>query len=233
MRTIVLCAVSMLVAWGQLLGQQITVPGVKWSDSYSFDRCNNFKVELYVKDNDLRRTLYFKTFYQAGGNNFDVMLNDSNKGGDIETIFDSANHVAIQIFGSDAPEPNITATRFKYPESDEVKTLELVATDETRNIAGHICKKYTYTYKKIFGSVWITTEVDQPNDLGIFRAAKMSALHNSLSAEGFVMEMTSEDSKGGRTVMTTISLGTNESHTVNLIRKKMGTSLNKVNYYTF
>lgn len=233
MKSILLCAVSMLMAAGQLFGQQVNVPGVKWNDSYSFDRCNNFKIEFYAKNDNLRQSFDFKTFYQSDGKDFVVLFDANYKGGDIETIFDLTKEVAIQIFGSDAPEPIFTTTRFKYPESDEIKRLELVATDETRTIAGHLCRNYTYTYKKIFGNVWLTNEVTQHNDYGVFRAAKMSAIHNTLSVDGFVMEMTTADARGGKTIMTTISLGTNETRTVKLPRNKMGSSLNKVNYYTF
>jgi hypothetical protein len=127
----------------------------------------------------------------------------------------------------------ISAGRFKFPEGGEIKRLELVPTEETRTIAGRLCRRYTYTYKAITGSAWITKEITLPNDFGIFRAAKMSALHNTLSDEGFVMEMTSEDSKGGKTVMTTTALETKATKTVTLPRDKVGTAINKVSYFTF
>ena len=47
------------------------------------------------------------------------------------------------------------------------------------------------------------------------------------------MEMTTEDSRGGKTVMTTLSLMANEKYTFNLKGVDMNTALNKVNYYTF
>ncbi|MEI7423363.1 MAG: hypothetical protein WCK18_14765 [Prolixibacteraceae bacterium] len=54
-----------------------------------------------------------------------------------------------------------------------------------------------------------------------------------LSVSGFVMEMTTEDSGGGKTLMTTVSLQTPEKYSVDLKNVKMGTSINKVNYFTF
>jgi hypothetical protein len=223
---------SVFLSVSQLSGQ-ITMPGVKWSDSYSFDRCNIMKIDFFAKNNELMRTFNYKTFYTSGGKNFMVIMDAPAKGSDITTIFDLANEVAIQIMGSDSPEPMYNATRFKYPEGADIKKLELKPTEETRTIVGHLCKKFTYTYKSIFGSVWITDEVKLSNDTGIFRAAKMSALHNTLSIEGFVMEMTSEDSRGGKTVMTTVTLDKSENKTIDLPRAKMGTSMNKVSYYTF
>jgi hypothetical protein len=229
------------------LSAQITAPGVKWSDSYSFDRYNEMKIDFFAKGDELMRTYQYKTWYTGsdaevttttGGlkvpkGNFCVLMDAPQKGSDIETIFDMTNEVAVQIFGSDAAEPMYNAGGFKFPEGEAIKKLELVPTDETRTIAGHTCKKYTYVYKKIFGSAWITAEVKLPNDYGIFRAAKMAALHNTLSGEGFVMEMTSEDAKGGKTVMTTVALGKSEKRTITLPRAKMGTAINKVNYFTF
>ena len=238
--------ITILLAGWQLSGQ-ITAPGVKWSDSYTFDRYNEMKVDFFAKGDVLMRTFVYKTWYNVadagvtttpGGlqvprGNFCVLMDAPQKGSDIETIFDMTTGVAVQIFGADAAEPMYNAGGFRFPEGDDIKKLELVPTHETRTIAGLLCKKYTYVFKKIFGSAWITGEVTLPNDYGIFRAAKMAALHNTLSGEGFVMEMTSEDAKGGKTVMTTVSLGKSEKRTINLPRAKMGTAMNKVNYFTF
>ena len=226
---------------------QLKMPGVKWSDSYSFDAYTDMKIDFFAKGNELMRTFNYKTWYNAGETgiqrvnevlnipegNYMVIMDAPQKGSDIQTIFDMKNTTAVQVFGSDNPEPMYNAGGFKYPSGDEIKKLELVETDETRTIAGHLCKKYTYIYKKIFGEAWITREVKLPNDFGIFRAAKMSALHNTLSEEGFVMEMTSEDSRGGKTVMTTLSVGNKGKITVELPKSKMGTALNKVSYFTF
>ena len=37
--------------------------GVKWDDSYSFDKSNTFKIEFYAKNNELMRTMNLKTYY--------------------------------------------------------------------------------------------------------------------------------------------------------------------------
>lgn len=216
-----------------LRAQQITAPGVHWENNYSFDRCNNMQIEFYAKNNEHMRTLVYRTWYKSDGKDFAVVLDSPGRGSDMLTIFDLSNEVAVQIFGSDAPEPMYNATRFKYPEGDDLKRLDLVPAEGTKTIAGKLCKKYTYTFKKIFGEVWITDEVNLSNDYGIFRAAKMSALHNTLNVGGFVMEMTSEDAKGGKTVMTTVSLNKPEKFSISLPRDKMGTAINKVNYFTF
>ena len=205
--------------------------GVKWDDSYSFDKSNVFKIEFYAKNNELMRTVNLKTYYQSTGDNF-VTKMESGKGNYTETVLDKKNEVAIQIFGSDRG-AQYNAGGFKYPTETELKKLDIVPTTETKQIAGFMCKKYTYTFKNIFGEVWITDQISLPNDLGVFRAAKMAAKHNTLSVSGFVMEMTTEDSGGGKTLMTTISLKNSENYMLDFRSVKMGTAINKVNYYTF
>ena len=213
---------------------QLKAPGVKWDVSYSFDKCNDFKIEAYAKNNELMVTGQYKTYYQSAGENFVVKLVTDRKGSGSETVIDKKNSVAIQIFGTGGgAKPYYNAGGFKYPTETELKKLEVVPTTETKQILGFACKKYTYTYKKIFGEVWITDQVSLSNDLGVFRACKMAALHNTLSVPGFVMEMTTEDAKGGRTLMKTVSLQNAEKYIVDLKGVEMNTAINKVNYYTF
>lgn len=213
---------------------QLKVPGVKWAELYSFDKCNVFKIQFYAKNNELMRTMDYKTYYQSSGDDFDIKLVSNGKGSGMETIIDKKNEVAIQIFGSGSgATPYYNTGGYKYPSEAELKKLEIIPVDETKQILGFDCRKYTYTYKKIFGEVWITDQVNLSNDLGIFRAAKMASLHNTLSVGGFVMEMTTEDAKGGKTIMTTVSLKNTEKYSVNLKSVEMNTAINKVNYFTF
>lgn len=207
--------------------------GVKWDDSYSFDKSNVFKIEFYAKNNELMRTVNLKTYYQSTGDNF-VTKMEEGKGKYTETVLDKKNEVAIQIFGSGGGAvPQYNAGRFKYPTETELKKLDIMPTTETKQIAGFACKKYTYSLQYIFGEVWITDQISLSNDLGVFRAAKMAAKHNTLSVSGFVMEMTTEDSNGGKTLMTTVSLKNSENYMLDFRGVKMGTAINKVNYYTF
>ena len=148
-------------------------------------------------------------------------------------MIDKKNEVGIQIIGEGGPAPTLNVGGYKYPAEADLKKLEIIPTNETKDICGIKCKKYTYTYLKIFGEVWLTDEVKLPNDVGVFRACKMAAKHNTLSVPGFIMEMTTEDAKGGKTLMTTVSLKVAEGYTRTLKRKDMSTSLNKVNYFIF
>jgi len=216
------------------LSAQIKAPGVKWDENYTFDKCNNFQIEFYARGNELMRTVKYATNYQSNGENFITRALSDNKGMGMETVIDKKNEVAIQMFGTGGGAvPTYNAGAYKFPEAAELKKLEIVATDETRQILGYTCKKYTYIYKKIFGEVWITDQIDMPNDIGVFRACKMAALHNTLSVPGFVMEMTTEDAKGGRTLMKTTSLNKDEKYIVDLKGVEISTAINKVNYFVF
>ncbi|HNW50428.1 MAG TPA: hypothetical protein PKH79_05055 [Prolixibacteraceae bacterium] len=217
----------------QSVNAQLKAPGVKWDDTYSFDKCNMLQVEFYAKNNELMRTIDYKLYYQSNGENFSIVSTNPKGKDRSETLIDKKNQVAIQTYKSGDTYVMSNAGGYKMPAEADLKKLDLVATNETKQICGYTCKKYTYTYKKIFGECWITDEVKISNDYGIFRAAKMAALHNTLSVGGFVMEMTTEDAKGGKTLMKTISLKNNESYTADFKKVEMTTAINKVNYFTF
>ena len=205
---------------------------VKWDENYSFDKCNNFKIEFYAKNNELMRTDICKTFYQSGGENmlFRWVTQSGNRN---EILVDKKYETGLQMFGAGTPNAMYNAGGYKYPAAEDLKRLDIVPTSETKQIAGITCKKFTYTFKKIFGEVWITDGIEMSNDLGVFRACKMAAKHNTLSEPGFVMEMTTEDSGGGKTLMTTISLHENENYELSLAGKNISVAINKVSYYLF
>jgi len=47
------------------------------------------------------------------------------------------------------------------------------------------------------------------------------------------MEMTTEDTRGGKTLMKTISLRNNENYTADFKKAEMTTAINKVSYFKF
>jgi hypothetical protein len=229
--------VLLLITFGILMtyaNLPLNPSGVKWEQVYNFDKCNVFAMEFYAKNNELMRTMNIKTWYQSGGENYVVKLMTEGRGNGTETVIDKKNEVAIQIMGTGGgATPMYNAGGYRFPSAEDLKKLELVPTVESKQILGYSCKKYTYTYKKIFGEVWLTDQVTLPNDIGVFRACKMAALHNTLSVPGFVMEMTTEDAKGGKTLMKTVSLQNDEKYSIDLKGVQMTTAINKVNYFTF
>ena len=108
MKTLFLTSLVTLLTATLASGQQITAPGVKWDDTYTFDKCNILKIDFYAKGDELMRTLDYKVFYRSdntettstGGlivpkGNYAVLMDAKSKGSDTETIFDMANGVAI------------------------------------------------------------------------------------------------------------------------------------------
>jgi hypothetical protein len=231
MKRVLLFLVVFLII--QTVNAQLKAPGVKWDETYTFDKCNVLKVEAYAKGNELMRTFNYKTYYQSDGENFSIVVTNPKGKDRSETLIDKKHEIAIQSYKTGDTYMMCNAGGYKMPAEADLKKLDLVPTNETKQIAGFNCKKYTYTYKKIFGECWITDEVKLSNDYGIFRAAKMAAIHNTLSVGGFVMEMTTEDARGGKTLMRTISLSNNESYTADFKKVEMTTAINKVNYFTF
>jgi hypothetical protein len=233
MKKSAILAFSLLVFLTAFASFPLNLPGLSWEEVYRFDKCNVFVIEFYAKNNELMQTRNIRIQYQSDGENY-MVRNLSSPGNGTETIIDKKNEVAIQMFGTGGDaKPMYNAGGFKYPTPEELKKLEVVPTTESKKICGYNCKKYTYTYKKIFGEVWLTDEVKLPNDIGVFRAAKMAALHNTLSVPGFVMEMTTEDAKGGKTLMKTVSLQNDEKYSIDLKGVDMNKAINKINYYTF
>ena len=47
------------------------------------------------------------------------------------------------------------------------------------------------------------------------------------------MEMTTEDAKGGRTLMTTTALKTGAKYSLDFSKVSMSKAVNKINYFTF
>jgi hypothetical protein len=231
MKKSTLCFLPVFIMLATSASLPLTPSEVKYEEKYSFDKCNVFVIEFYAKGNELMRTMDARIYYQSNGDNFDVKM--MMKGNVTETVIDKKNELAVQIFGAGGPTPMYNAGGYKYPAPEDLKKLDIVPTDEVKQILGITCKKYTYIYKKIFGEVWLTDQVTLPNDIGIFRAGKMAALHNTLSVPGFVMEMTTEDEKGGKTLMKTVSLQNDEKYTVDLTGVEMTVAVNKVNYFTF
>lgn len=83
---IVFIAMFAVIATNRQL--QIKASGVKWDENYSFDKCNVFQVEAYAKNNELMKTMHFKTYYQTEDENFMVKLVTEGKGNGMETVLD-------------------------------------------------------------------------------------------------------------------------------------------------
>jgi len=128
----------------QATNAQLKAPGVKWDDTYTFDKCNVLKVEFYAKGNELMRTLDCKTWYQSNGDNFSIVSTNPKGNDRSEILIDKKHEVAIQSYKSGSTYVMCNAGGYKMPEAADLKKLDLVPTNETKQILGFNCKKYTY-----------------------------------------------------------------------------------------
>ncbi len=104
-------------------------------------------MEFYAKHNELMTTTQQKTHFKNEDENFYIQYNVDKKGGS-EVIIDKKNNVAIQILSKGTNMEYYNVGGFKYPSDADLKKLEVLPANETKQISGYTCKKYTYTHKK-------------------------------------------------------------------------------------
>jgi GLPGLI family protein len=207
---------------------------LKWDSTYTFDRYNVSRVENYSKKGELMMTSDYKTYYQSKtpDGDFSIILAKQNSKDSWEVLSNKRHECFIECYRTDGVITNCSANGYTMPTESGLSTLKLEPTDETKQILGFNCKKYTYTFNKAIGEIWITNEVKLSNDLGAYRASHMDAGNNRLSVEGFVMEIISEVPKGGKTIVKTISLSNECNYSPDYRNVEMGYSTNKKSYYT-
>lgn len=206
------------------------IPGIKYESSYTFDTCTEMEIDFYNKKGKLQMTIPYWAFYHS---DFQIINIKHQRGNTVyQTIFDLPNNNALIVLG-DEKEVMGSASVLKDNDGRELKTLELKPTDETKTILGFTCQKFTFDAPEFYGEFWITNEVkDLPNDVGILKASKMGKYYPKISAEGFVMEITSFTPKGKQTVMRTTGLKIpRKSHLE--IPEDFGVAINKIDYYAY
>jgi hypothetical protein len=208
------------------------VPGLKWKNSYSFDRSNKMTVDFYSKNNRLERSIDYELCYQSEGSDFSIQMKPKSAGTRTESIVDKENQVVVMVYGS-AENRMYNTAKYKIPEGNDLKLVELVETNESKQILGYDCKKYTFEIKNVTAELWITDQLDMSNDLGVYRVSKMSMFHNKSDLGGFVLESKSQKKNGAVTHVQTVSLNNTIQYDINLEGVKMGTSINKVSYFSF
>ena len=128
-----------------ICAQESIQTDVKWEESYSFNKSNVFKIEFYAKNNELMMTTQHKIYFKNGDDNFDVQYQFDKKYGN-EVLMDKKNNVAIQIMSKGTSMESYNAGGFKYPTGEDLKKLEVVPTNETKQILNYTCKKYTIRF---------------------------------------------------------------------------------------
>jgi len=214
---------------------QILKPSwLKWEKKYTFDKYNVLRVENYSKKGELMMIADYKTYYQSNGNDYTTIMSSPASKDTWEVLTDKKNECFVECYWTGGTEiKDISACGYTIPADTSIKQLVVTETEATKDICGYKCRKYDFTFKKTVGEIWVTDEVKLSNDIGIFRASHMDDVHNTISVDGFIMEITMGIPKGQKTIMKTISLINDGSYTLDCSNVKMGYSVNKKGYFDY
>lgn len=204
-----------------------SIPGIKYESSYTFSRAIDMEMDFYNKKGILRTTIPYWAHYNPGYKHFSIK---HKRGSTVyQTIFDMPNNNCLIVLG-EGNDVSGSASVMKDNEGRELKTLPLAKTNETKTILGKTCTKYTFDVEEFSGEMWATTQLDLPNKVGVLKASQMNQFYEDVPVEGFVLEITSINKRGMKTVMRTTALPHNIDITVT-IPEEFGRAINKVDYY--
>ncbi len=202
---------------------------IAYENSYHFTAGIEMEIDFYDRKGNLDQSIPYFSYYN---DDFSHIAIRHERGRIVyQTIFDLPNNNCLILLG-EGDNLNGSAAVMKDNQGTEMKMLELENTGETKPILGHSCTRYTFDVKEFSGELWMTDEVDLPNDVGIFKASKTAKYYQMLSEDGFVMEITTTTPKGRTTVMRTTAMKPSLSFSVN-IPDPFGRSLNRIDYYAY
>jgi hypothetical protein len=203
------------------------IPGIKYESSYTFSKAIDMEMAFFNKKGKLRMAIPYWALYNPGFKHFNIK---HKRGSTVyQTIFDMPNNNCLIVLG-EGDQVTGSASVMKDNEGRELKTLPLTKTDETRSILGKKCTKYTFDVERFSGEMWVTTQVNLPNKVGVLKASQMNQFYEDVPVEGFVLEITSINKRGMKTVMRTTALPHDIDVTVT-IPEEFGRAINKVDYY--
>lgn len=203
------------------------IPGIKYEPSYTFSKAIDMEIDFYNKKGKLRMTIPYWAQYNPNYQHFNIK---HKRGSTVyQTIFDMPNNNCLIVLG-EGNDVSGSASVMKDNEGRELKTLPLAKTNETKTILGKTCTKYTFDVEEFSGEMWATTQLDLPNKVGVLKASQMNQFYEDVPVEGFVLEITSINKRGMKTVMRTTALPHNIDITVT-IPEEFGRAINKVDYY--
>jgi hypothetical protein len=203
------------------------IPGIKYESSYTFSKAIDMEMDFYNKRGKLRMTIPYWAHYNPGYEHFSIKHKRGSTA--YQSIFDMPNNNCLIVYG-EGDQTSGSASVMKDNEGRDLKTLPLTKTNETKTILGKVCTKYTFDVEEFSGEMWATTQLDLPNKVGVLKASQMNQFYEDVPVEGFVLEITSINKRGMKTVMRTTALPHDIDVTVT-IPEKFGRAINKVDYY--
>jgi hypothetical protein len=203
------------------------IPGIQYESSYNFTAGIEMEMEFYDRKGKHDMTIPYFSFYNSDFSHF--VIKHIRKGSVYQIIFDMPNNNCLILMG-EGDQPYGSAAAMKDRDGKQLKALELKDTGETKIICGYTCTGYTFEAKEFKGEMWLTNELELPNDVGVLKASKTGAYYQELSAPGFVMEITSITPKGKKTVMKTTAIRPDVHYSIE-IPETIGKAINKLDYY--
>jgi hypothetical protein len=231
MKTTSITLLALLIFMGLSLKAQLDlskkIPGIQYESTYRFSAGIDMEMDFYNRKGKHDMTIPYFSFYNNDFSHF--VIKHVRKGSVYQVLFDMPNNNCLILMGEGENRYGSAAV-MKDRNGQQLKVLELKSTGETKTICGFNAKRYTFEAAEFNGEMWLTNELDLPNDVGVLKASKTGAYYQVLSEEGFVMEITSFTRKGKKTVMKTTAIRSELDHTVD-IPEPMGKAINKLDYY--
>lgn len=224
----VVCFVAVLPLHAQIdLSKKI--PGIQYEASYHFTSAIEMEMIFFNKKGQHQMTIPYTTYYRSDFEHFCIKHQRGNTV--YQTLFDMPNNNCLIILGEEDQMMGSAAV-MKDNEGRELKTLALESTGEEKEIAGYRCLRYTFDVPEFTGELWVSTEADLPNKLGVLKASKMGKFYEQVPVEGFVLEITSVTPKGKKTVMKTTAFLDAIDYQI-AVPDDFGTAVNKIDYFDY
>ena len=205
------------------------IPGIKFEKNYHFTAGIDMEIDFFDKKGKLRTTIPYSSYYTS---DYQYICIKHQQGNTIyQTLFDLPNNNCLIILG-EGDQIMGSSSVMKDNEGRILKELPLSKTDETKEICGKPCTKYTFEVEEFKGELWATLEIKLPNDVGIFKVSKTGKYYEKLPINDFVMEITSITPKGKKTTMKTKALFDNRAYNIT-IPDEFGAAINKIDYYDY
>lgn len=227
-----LITLILLTFSSQLFSQiqlQANVPGIKYEKQYEFDAEIGMDMIFYNKKGAHRMTIPYVSNYSNDKNYICIKI--LRKNSVYQTLFDFPNNNCLILLG-EGESMNATSAVMKDNEGRDLRTLPLTRTEKKKDILGYHCHQFTFNTDRFHGEIWVTKDLDLPNDVGLLKASKMGKFYEDIPVDGFVLEITSITPKGLKTEMKTTSINPDKKHTVTL-PAEVGPAINKIDYYDY
>lgn len=226
MKTLLFILISLSLLSKITSGQNEMEKGEKLQQIFHFSASISMEANFYDKNEKLIQTTPFETFISHDFQQSCIRQLRSKTM--YETIFDqAANKCYILIREGENSMGSVA--EMKDRSVKRPKTLPLEATGGRKQVAGFECSQFRFETDEFSGELWITQELDWPNEAGVFKVSKMGKYYQQINPQGFILEITTITPKGKKTRITTNEVKPAAGNTIKL-PEELGKAINKVDY---